>query len=224
MRRVFIGYDPRQPISLNVLQHSIYTRASVPVAITPIKLDTIPLNRQGLTPFTFSRFMVPWMCGYKGLALFLDLDMLCLADIEELFQLYDGKSAVMVVKNDKVEFERSSLMLFNCEKNDTLLPDFIERADGLHGISWVPESMVGALPREWNHCVGYDDPRPDAKLVHYTQGVPCFDETRGCEYSDAWFREHKAMNSAQPWATLMGNSVHASHSTGKPMPKLAVGG
>jgi hypothetical protein len=46
-----------------------------------------------------------------------------------------------------------------------------------HGIDWLSEDLIGDLPREWNHLVGYDAPRSDAKLVHYTQGMPIFEET-----------------------------------------------
>lgn len=209
MLRVFIGYDHRQPISLNVLASSIYTRASEPVAITPLVLPQLPILREGLTPFTYSRFLVPYLCNYKGWALFLDLDMIVLDDIAKLFQMKDDKYAVMVSKND-LKFERASLMLFNCEKCHMLTPTFIETAPRLHDISWVPDELVGDLPREWNHLVGYDAPRENPKLIHYTQGVPAFKETQQSEHADKWFLEHQKMNLVKPWEELMGNSVHAA--------------
>ena len=75
MLRVFIGYDDRQPVAYNVLQFSIATRSSRPVTITPLIINQLPIKRTGLTPFTFSRFLVPWLCDYQGTALFLDIDM-----------------------------------------------------------------------------------------------------------------------------------------------------
>jgi lipopolysaccharide biosynthesis glycosyltransferase len=208
MLRIFIGYDPRQPISYSVLQFSILRRASVPVSITPLVIETLPMKRQGLTPFTFTRFLVPHLCGYAGRALFLDADMLCLGDMRDLFNNYSD-AAVSVSKNEH-RFEWASAMLFNCghEDNKKLTPDLIERANGLHQIAWTDK--IGDLPREWNHLVGYDAPRPDAKLVHFTQGLPIYPETQGSEYAQAWRDEHKAMNFAEPWAVLMGNSVHAA--------------
>lgn len=223
MLRVFIGYDHRQPVSLNVLQQSIYRRSSKPVAITPLVLEQLPIKRTGLTPFTFSRFIVPWLCDYKGWGLFLDLDIILLDDIAKLFALGNPDNAVQIVKHKNgLEFERASVILFNCDKCQRLTPDSIDNpaVTGLHQMTWLPENLIGELPSEWNHLVGYDAPRDDAKLVHYTQGVPCFPETKNCEYSKEWHDEHKFLNSAYPWVDLMGNSVHAKILDGKPVPKF----
>ena len=205
---IYIGFDHRQPISLNVLCSSIYTKSSKPVSITPLVLSQLPIERQGLTPFTYSRFLVPYLCNYQGWALFLDLDMVVMEDISKLFDLADDKYAVMVSKN-KLKFERASLMLFNCSKCQILTPEFIEKSPALHDISWAKEEEVGGLPGEWNHLVGYDSPQETPKLIHYTQGVPAFEETRDCEHSDKWFREHQLMNAVGKWVDLMGASVHA---------------
>src|SRR3990167_6406606 len=96
--------------------------------------------RSFLTSFTFSRFLVPYLCHYEGWALFLDIDMILLDDIHELFCMADNQYAVMVSKN-KVRFEWASAMLFNCEHpaNRILTPEFIETADRLHQISWLKE-------------------------------------------------------------------------------------
>ncbi|HVZ01977.1 MAG TPA: hypothetical protein VHA35_20900 [Dongiaceae bacterium] len=211
--RVFIGYDHRQAVSYNVLQFSIFRRCSKPVAITPLFLPTLPLTRTGLTPFTYSRFLVPWLCGYQGWAMFLDIDYLCRADLAELFRLTDDRYAVMVSKNEK-RFEWASMIMFNCGHpgNQVLTPDYVQdpqRCKTPHMIDWVPEALVGDLPREWNHLVGYDAPRSDAKLVHYTQGMPIFEETRGSEYAEEWKTEHAKANQTQGWQELMSRSVHA---------------
>ena len=67
MQKVFIGYDPRQPVAYNVLQHSIVIRTEYPVSITPLVLETLPITRKGLTPFTWSRFLVPFLCNLMDL-------------------------------------------------------------------------------------------------------------------------------------------------------------
>jgi hypothetical protein len=225
MLRIFIGYDHRQPISYNVLQQSIFRNSSKPVAITALKINQLPIKREGLTPFTFSRFLVPYLCDYKGWALFLDIDILVKGDIAELFNLVDDKYAIMVSKN-KLRFEWASVMLFNCghESNKVLTPEYVEKADRLHHIAWCKDEEIGDLPREWNHLVGYDDKRNDAKLIHYTQGIPCFPETVTSEYSEDWHKEHQMTNSAFPWIELMGNSVHAGIKDGKVVPKFIAEG
>lgn len=218
MLRIFIGYDPRQPIAFTVLTQSILSRSSAPVAITPLVIEQLEFSRQGLTPFTFTRFLVPFLCDYQGWALFLDIDMLVCEDIAKLFALADDRYAVMVSKNP-VKFERASAMLFNCSKCRVLTPAYVETAKGLHTIDWLAPELIGDLPRAWNHLVGYDAPDPDAKLVHYTQGVPAFEETRDCEHAKAWLDMAGFAMSYEPWAKLMGPSVHATVIDGKPMPK-----
>jgi lipopolysaccharide biosynthesis glycosyltransferase len=209
--RVFIGVDQRQPVAYSVLQHSIWRRASQPVAISPIKLDTLPLTRTGLTEFTFSRYLVPWLCDYEGWALFLDSDMLVLDDIAQLFALADESKAVMVVQNIQ-RFEWPSLMLFNCAKCTLLDPEYVQKYPSPQDFMWAggkQDEAVGTLPAQWNHCVGYDAPRTDAKLVHYTQGIPLWFETQNCEYGAQWREEFADMERACAWKEIMAASVHA---------------
>lgn len=211
MLRVFIGYDPRQPVSYQVLHHSIVTRASRPVAITPLIIEQLPLKRVGLTPFTFSRFMAPYLCDYAGKSVFLDADMLCLGDIAELFDMVEGHHAVGVCKS-KMRFEWASLMVFNNRNCDALTPAYIEEARDLHGIGWCEADEIASVPLEWNHLVGYDEVTGETpKLVHYTQGVPCFPETEDCAYAKEWLEEADKCMSAMPWQKIMGNSVHAKY-------------
>lgn len=210
MLKIFIGYDERQPVSYTVLSQSIISATSNPVSISPLILKTLPLKRRGLTPFTFSRFLVPYLCDYKGWALFLDVDMIVQDDISKIFQFADDSKAIHVVKNVE-RFEWASLMLFNCEKCKILTPEYVTNAQKLHTIEWVREDEIGDIPSDWNHLVGYNSPRSDAKLVHFTQGVPAYPETNTCEYSDSWRTHYYRSISTLPWAQLMGPSVHAIH-------------
>ena len=219
--RVFIGYDPRQALSYNTLQFSIVRRAKKPVSITPLVIEQLPISRVGLTPFTFTRFLVPWLCDYKGWALFMDADMLVLDDISKLFELADDKYSVMVSKNKK-RFEWASMMLFNCKKCKSLTPDYVGEADGLHTISWANEEEVGDLPRDWNHLVGYDSLNPAPKNVHFTQGMPCYQETRTSEHAEKWNEEFRKLQFISPWVELMGKSVHAVSVNGRLMPRFLI--
>lgn len=204
-----------------MLSHSILTHASEPVAITPLVLDALPIKRRGLTPFTYSRFLVPYLCGYEGFALFLDADIILNDDIVKLFGcvLNNGDKAVWVSKND-IPYEWASVMLFNCERCRILTPNFVDDANNntMHDLSCFEGGMVGDLPAEWNHLVGYDAPRDDARLVHYTQGVPAFPETATCEYADLWHKHHRDFYHALSWQVLMGNSKHACEVNGVRMP------
>lgn len=204
MLNIFIGVDRRQPVAYTVLRSSIEGRCSEPVAITPLLIETLPIERRGLTDFTFARYLPPHLMGYKGVSLFLDADMLCNADIAELFDLFDPQYAVQLVKN-KQRFEWPSLMLFNNAKCTALTPDFIDNGRP-QDLEW---GEVGELPPEWNHCIGYDAAVADPKILHYTMGIPAFPETQVLGGVEPWTQELKLACATVPWASLMGGSVHA---------------
>lgn len=216
---VLIGFDPRESVAFNVLSHSIHARATEPVAIAPIKLNQLRTiltrARHALqsSDFSFSRFLTPHLCAYAGWSLFIDCDMLMLEDIAKLWALRDERYAVMVVKHEHRPCESvkflgepqtayqkknwSSVMLFNNPRCRALTPDYVNSATGLalHQFKWLQsEALIGALPARWNHLVGYDTPRSDAALVHYTLGGPYFEAYAGCEYGDEWRAERDRMN------------------------------
>jgi len=218
MINVFVGFDPREAVSYSVLAYSIQSRASQPVSITPLMLSqlggVLTRERHPLqsTDFSFSRFLVPHLSGYAGWSLFMDCDMLMLQDIASLWKLLDDRYAVMVVKHHHVpretvkflgepqsKYEKknwSSVMLFNNSRCRALTPDYVNTASGLelHQFKWLHgDDLIGALPDRWNHLVGYNPPRRDAAVVHYTLGGPYFDDYRNCEYSKEWFAERDAM-------------------------------
>ena len=218
MIRVFIGYDPREAVAFSVLSCSIQARASEPVSVAPLMLSQLKgiLTRERhplqSTDFSFSRFLTPYLSGYTGWSVFMDCDMLVLDDIASLHALRDDRYAVMVVKHDHVpkettkflgepqsKYEKknwSSVMLFNNAKCRALTPEYVNKASGLelHQFKWLAgDEVIGALPDRWNHLVGYNPPRKDSALVHYTLGGPYFDNFRNCEYSKEWFAERDAM-------------------------------
>ena len=218
MIRVFIGFDRREVAAYNVLAHSIQARASQPVAIAPIMLsqlhDIFQRERHPLqsTDFSFSRFLTPFLSGFEGWSIFMDCDMLLQAVIAQLWALRDERYAVMVVKHEHTPTETrkflnepqsayakknwSSVMLFNNAKCQTLTPAYVNTATGLelHQFKWLDhDDLIGALPPQWNHLVGYDKPRSDAAIVHYTLGGPYFAEYAQCEYAKEWLRERYAM-------------------------------
>jgi hypothetical protein len=218
MIRVFVGYDSREAIAFSVLSHSIHARASEPVSIAPVMLSqlagvhTRERNALQSTDFSFSRFLTPWLCGFEGWALFMDCDMVMLDDIAELWRLRDERYAVQVVKHhhapkEEVKFlgqkqskyekkNWSSVMLMNCARCRALTPRYVNEASGLelHQFKWLEsDGLIGEIPSRWNHLVGYDPPRRDAALVHFTVGGPYFEEYRNCEYSRQWFAERDAM-------------------------------
>lgn len=218
MINIYIGYDPREAVAFSALSHSIHARATQPVSIAPLMLSqlgaVLTRERHPLqsTDFSFSRFLVPYLSGYAGWSVFMDCDMLVLDDIAKLWDLRDERYAVMVVKHDHVprettkflgepqtKYEKknwSSVMLFNNAKCRALTPEYVNTATGLelHQFKWLADdSLIGGLPDRWNHLVGYDAPRRDAALVHYTLGGPYFGQYKDCEYAEEWRLERDNM-------------------------------
>ena len=220
MIRVFIGFDPPETAAFHVLAQSIHARASEPVTIAPLMLSQLkgvmtrerhPLQS---TDFSFSRFIVPYLCDYQGWAVFMDCDMLMVDDIAKLWALRDDRYAVQVVKHDHVPSETtkflgqpqsryekknwSSVMLFNNAKCRTLTPEYVNTATGLqlHRFQWLQsDDLIGEIPHRWNLLVGYDKRRPlkDVSNLHYTIGGPYFREYRNTDYAKQWFDERERM-------------------------------
>ena len=212
MINIFVGYDSKEKIAYHVLAESILRRSTKPVSITPIYLPNItdefvrekPLLSS--TEFSISRFIIPHLMNYQGWALFMDCDMLMMADIAELWRLRDDKYAVQVCKHDYTPKDEtkflgqvqtkyakknwSSFMLMNCKKCTTLTPDYVNKASGLelHQFKWLEnEELIGSLPLEWNWLVGEYPYKEDVKNVHYTDGGPYFNDYNTCDYSSDWY-------------------------------------
>ena len=189
---VFIGFDPRQPVAFNVCAQSIWDHASQPVNITRLDLRTLPIKRRGLTEFTYSRFLVPYLSGFEGHSLFLDSDILVRGDVCDIDNITFDAS-VAIVKGH-LRFEWASVMLFNNEKCRCFTPDYVNRAAALdlHRLTWLERVglEIGSLPLEWNWLVGEYEPNPNAKVLHYTLGGPWFGYG---EEADAWMREYRHM-------------------------------
>lgn len=107
--RIFIGYDSTQDIAYRVLRFSLLRHASIEIDIRPLVLPEImarhrwhrPHDPQQSTEFTYTRFLVPYLCGFEGTALFMDSDMLCLGDIAPLAKENLSECALRVVKHDQ---------------------------------------------------------------------------------------------------------------------------
>jgi len=220
MPKCFIGYDRAESAAFYTLCHSIWRRASRPVHIIPIMLselkglmwrDRDPMQSND---FSFSRFLVPYLCNYEGKALFIDADMMVVDDINNLFDLFDDSYSVQCVKHNHVPIEEvkylgnvqtkynkknwSSVLLFNNSKCSALTPEYINTASGLdlHQFKWLDsDSEIGDLPLRWNFLVSYyhDLPIEEISLLHWTEGGAYFNDYKNCPYADIWQDEYKDM-------------------------------
>jgi len=210
---IFIGYDPREAIAYHTCVNSIIRNSSCPVAIVPVALnlfrDYAETHTDGSNHFIYTRFLVPYLMEYQGWAIFIDGDMIVRGDIAELWDLKQYTKDAMVVKHDyktrmkekylgspNEDYPRknwSSVILWNCNaiRNRQLDPEFVQKSTGafLHRFSWIDNSRLGELPPEWNWLPDEYGPNPDAKLLHYTLGTPCFDEFKHTPMNEHWHAE-----------------------------------
>jgi lipopolysaccharide biosynthesis glycosyltransferase len=220
MLKIFVGMDLKvEPVAYAVFCQSVIEHSSIPVSFTPMALNTLSeyteTHKDGSNAFIYSRFLVPYLCGFKGMALWVDGDMIVRSDIAELLWEFQQDEAVKVVKHhyqtkhpikylgakneDYPKKNWSSVMLWNCghHLNKQLTPKFVMEKNGkyLHRFEWLkyPEEQVGKLDETWNWLVSEQKYNPDAKLVHYTIGSPCFKDYQDCDYSDEWFDTYKRM-------------------------------
>jgi lipopolysaccharide biosynthesis glycosyltransferase len=212
---VYIGYDKRVPIAYDVCKYSI-SKHSSEALVSPIVLShlresgtyTRPDDPLSSTEFTFSRFLVPHLCDYKGWAVFCDCDFLWLTNIQKLFEYVDDQYAVMVVKHNytpqqtskmdnKAQYQYprknwSSLVLWNCShpSNKCVTPQLVNTESGqyLHRFKWLDDHEIGEISHEWNWLTDWyhepEDGKP--KVLHFTLGGPWLNNYRDTKYADVW--------------------------------------
>mmetsp|Transcript_40790 Transcript_40790/g.96996 ORF Transcript_40790/g.96996 Transcript_40790/m.96996 type:complete len:307 (+) Transcript_40790:278-1198(+) len=235
--RLFIGYDSHEEIAFEVFRHSILKRSSIPVEIIPLK--RAEMQKRGVfwreedpkqsTEFTYLRFLVPYLAGYTGWAMFVDDDFLCLRDIAELLDLADDKYALMCVKHDyrpevkvkladKVQewYPRknwSSVILYNAghPANRACSLSYVNSESGtsLHRFKWLEDSLIGELPRIWNFLTPWYDRLPQGELpgfVHFTEGGPWYPDYRNdvdTDYKEEWEKELAEYEATLPTKRLL---------------------
>lgn len=224
--KIFIGYDPVESVSWHTMAHSILHRSSKPVAIVPLNIANLKdiytreRDPKQSNEFSFTRFLVPYLSGYQGMAAFFDCDMMLRTDVAKLFELAAGdpSKAVHVVQHDytpkdEIKFLNtvqysyprknwSSVVVWNCEHpaNRSVTPEYVNTASPmeLHRFQWLRDEQIGALDVRWNWLVGeYAEPPSDVHNVHWTIGGPYFHEYRNVDFSQEWFAEHDHMNFCQ---------------------------
>ena len=207
---VVVGFDQKEAIAFHTFTQSVIEKSSLPVSFIPLAINTLyeytETHNDRSNDFVYSRFLTPFLNDFKGWALFADGDMICQADIKELWDLRDESKALLVVKhnyktkasqkylgNINENYPRknwSSVVLWNCShpSHKILTPDFIAKQTGkyLHRFSWLNDNDIGELPIEWNWLAIEYPVNIKAKLIHFTLGTPCFKDFRETDMAAEW--------------------------------------
>ena len=225
--KVFIGWDPEHAEAAEVCRHSLLKHATVPLQIEFLKqseLRDLKLywradDTMASTEYTYTRYLVPHLMQYSGLALYVDAQFVFLDDVREIFQNLDSKAAVHVVKHnykpknttklsgkEQAQYSRknwSSLVLWNCSHPDlkslTLDQVNTQPASWLHRFEFIPSSTVHSIGIDWNWLVGWykepDDGTP--KALNFTEGGPWLPNHRSCEYGAFWQQAYQDWQRSQ---------------------------
>lgn len=212
---IFIGYDPREAVAFHTCVNSIIRHASKPVVIHPLALNNIEgyeeTHTDGSNQFIYSRFLVPWLMSWTGTAVFIDGDMVVTDDIHKMIEPLGLYPAVHVVKHDYLPKDStkylgakqeayprknwSSVIVWNCGHfaHRQLTPEFVAGSTGeyLHRFTWLKDEQIGELPKEWNWLPDEYGPNPNAKLLHWTCGTPCFHEYADSPMAEIWHKERQ---------------------------------
>jgi hypothetical protein len=214
---IVVGFDQRESILYHTFCQSVLEKTSAVVQFIPLVKNSLNFYKEdhgdGSNDFIYTRFLAPYICDFKGIAIYADSDMIFMSDISELHQLFDPNKAVQVVKHDyktkmnikylgnkNINYPKknwSSLIIFNCQHpaNKILTPDFVRNKPGsyLHRFSWLSEDEIGDLPSVWNWLAIEYPENSLAKNIHYTLGAPCFTEFKETSMANYWWDVYKRM-------------------------------
>jgi hypothetical protein len=185
--------------------------AKEPVSLTPITRMAWPYFPEGTNAFTLRRFLVPYMCEFRGWALFVDgSDMLCRSDICEVFRCKDARKAVQVVKQsyetksqrkyrgsrmeaDNGDYPRkqwASVMLIHGGHPAwrRVSPEYVRDVEPIRllQLSFIDDEDIGELPVEWNWLVDERGENEKAKIIHFTTGIPAFTQHADAPMANEW--------------------------------------
>lgn len=214
--RVYVGADRSQALAVNVLEHSIRKHTDASVEVIPmidlqVPVPRDPRNRQR-TGFSFSRFCIPELAGYRGKAIYMDADMQVFKDIRGLWNIPFNGAKVLVqqeVKHTGITMAKENapasrkkqcaVMLLDCGRLDWDVRQVVAGLDEgkydyaqlMDEMCILPESEVGyAVPFEWNSLEYHD---ADTCLTHYTDmGTQPWVSTRN-PLGEVWFSEVREM-------------------------------
>ncbi|MDB5861088.1 MAG: glycosyl transferase [Ramlibacter sp.] len=189
--RIYVGADRSQQLAVRVLEYSIKRHTDATVEVHPMVDLEVPTPRdprQGQrTGFSFSRFCIPRLAGYRGRAIYMDADMQVFRDIRELWNLPFAGRKVLVQEEVKhlaatlklsnapaKRIKQCAVMLLDCGRLDWDIADIVRHLDEgdysyeqlMYDLCLLPEDDVGyTVPFEWNSLEHFD---AETRLIHYT--------------------------------------------------------
>jgi hypothetical protein len=215
--RIFIGSGDASRLECQTLIHSLRSHSRGPLDITVFNGTRCTLERDGrvepadpalsrlrergfATEFSLFRYTIPDVCGGQGRALYLDSDMVCLADVNTLLGIPLNGCAVaarpdaypevgperwatsaMVIDCAMVRFDLHAILddigrrLYTYRDFSQFAPGFLAR----HPL------RIQAIPSCWNT---FDRQDAGTTLIHYTDLATQPWRFRYHPHGEVWFR------------------------------------
>lgn len=172
--KVYIGTEPAQWLPTEVLKFSARRRTKSEIEFYDLKNIPLKLNLKMYTGFSFYRYSIPEACNFEGRALYLDADIVVLADLQELVDKdMHGKGALARPRPPIAWY--TSVMLLDCPKlkhwkiHDWVTMINADIASYQGTMFGDPTGLnyrdFGPLEEYWNHLDQWDE---TTKMIHYT--------------------------------------------------------
>lgn len=179
--KIYVGAEVEQRLAVRVLDYSIRRHASISTELVSLHECGIQfklpekLENRPRTPFSFHRFAIPGLNGFKGKAIYVDSDMMVFQDIRKLWSMpFNGADLLAVgAVDDPSRRPQFSVMLLNCETLKWSIPEIVERLDRgeltyetlMYDMCVAPR-ISPSISRHWNSLEHYE--KGNTCLLHYT--------------------------------------------------------
>lgn len=195
---IVIGSSREQKLPSLVLEHTIEknSRYDIPVIHTyGLRFpDPKSPKHRSRTGFSFARFAIPGLVGYRGRAAYLECDQIVFKDPAELLGLpFDGAT----VLRTRVQ---TSVLLMDCDRLRWDLTEIIAQLDAeeytYHGLMEdlcvePKENVKCSIPSEWNSLEKYVEGK--TALLHYTNmDLQPWRKWWDHPLKDVWIREFRS--------------------------------
>jgi hypothetical protein len=190
--RIFIGTSSNGEDykAERALEYSLRKNCLDDIEIVWMRQNSSPLfsgwkTDKWATPFTNFRWAVPEACGYKGKAIYMDVDQL---NIRNISDLYNIKMTHPIHARFVINLKRheTSVMLMDCDKLKEILPSIEELKQMMH-LFTLKSNFIGDLNARWN----------------------CLDG-EGLSLEKIWHLHFTNMDS-QPWHPSWNKREHKNH-------------
>lgn len=211
---VFIGSGEASLLERKTLIHSIRKNTPGPFEIVVFNGTHNTVEREGrapelapmslrakylnITEFSNYRFLIPQLCNFSGRAIYLDSDMICLADLNELYNAPLGDADFLAMPSTDLQGRVRwglSVSVYDCARCRFDLDTYVDEIDhGLYAYNDLQHMSqafmarhpvrIGAIHPQWNSC---DALTGQTKLIHYTNLHIQPWKVRGHPHGDLWF-------------------------------------